>query len=191
VAAAFWLFLVPALFSGVLEVLVPLRLSDLGATGVAVGAAFLVAAAFEAVVSPISGRISDTRGRLAPMGVGLIAAAVLGILLPIAASAVLVAALLVLVVIALGTFWAPAMAMLSDASEAVGLNQGLAFALANLAWAGGHVIGGAGGARLADATSDTVPYGVMAAVCALTLAVVLSRPGSRSARGRSRVRGTA
>jgi len=190
VAAAFWLFLIPALFSGVLEVLVPLRLSVLGATGVAVGAIFLVAAAFEAVISPLSGRLSDTRGRLAPMRLGLPAAAVLAVLLPIAGTAVLVAVLLVLVVMSLGAFWAPAMAMLSDASEAVGLEQGLAFALANLAWAGGHVIGGAGGARLADATSDAVPYGVMAAVCVLTLAVVLSS-GSRSARGPSHVRGTA
>jgi MFS family permease len=175
VAAAFWLFLIPALFSGVLEVLVPLRLSDLGASGVAVGAIFLVAAGFEAVISPISGRVSDRLGRLAPMRVGLAAAAILAVLLPLAGTELLVAALLVLVVMALGAFWAPAMAMLSDSSEAVGLEQGLAFALANLAWAGGHLIGGAGGARLADATSDAVPYGLLAAVCALTLAVVLTR----------------
>jgi hypothetical protein len=67
------------------------------------------------------------------------------------------------------------MALLSDASEAVGLDQGLAFALGNLAWAGGHVIGGAGGARVADATSDAVPYGLMAALCGLTLVAVLRR----------------
>jgi MFS family permease len=175
VAKAFWLFLIPALFSGVLEVLVPLRLSALGASGVAVGAVFLVAAGIEAIVSPVSGRISDRRGRMAPMLVGLAAATVLGVLLPLADTQLLVAALLVLVVMALGTFWAPAMAMLSEASEAVGLEQGLAFALANMAWAGGHVIGGAGGARLADATSDAVPYGLMAATCAITLAAVLAR----------------
>jgi MFS family permease len=175
VAKAFWLFLIPALFSGMLEVLVPLRLSALGATGVEVGAIFLVAAGIEAIVSPVSGRISDRRGRMAPMLVGLAAAAMLGVLLPLAGTQLLVAALLVLVVMALGTFWAPAMAMLSEASEAVGLEQGLAFALANMAWAGGHVIGGAGGARLADATSDAVPYGLMAATCAITLAAVLAR----------------
>src|SRR5919109_1839400 len=44
VAAAFWLFLLPALFAGVINVLVPLRLDELGASGAAVGAAFLVAA---------------------------------------------------------------------------------------------------------------------------------------------------
>jgi hypothetical protein len=40
---------------------------------------------------------------------------------------VLVAAALILVVAALGSFWAPAMAMLSDSSENAGLDQALAF----------------------------------------------------------------
>jgi MFS family permease len=175
VAVAFWLFLLPALFSGVLEVLVPLRLHDLGASGVGVGAIFLVAAGIEAIVSPISGRLSDRHGRMAPMRLGLAGAAVLAVALPLAGGVFLAAALLVAVVAALGAFWAPAMAMLSDASEGVGLDQGLAFALANLAWAGGHVLGGGGGARLADATSDAVPYGLMAAICALTLAAAMRR----------------
>jgi MFS family permease len=109
------------------------------------------------------------------MRFGLAAAAVLGVLLPLPTQVLVAAALLVLVASALGTFWAPAMAMLSDASEAVGLEQGLAFALANLAWAGGHLVGGAAGARLADATSDALPYGLMAATCALTFAAVLRR----------------
>lgn len=178
VAVAFWLFLLPALFSGVLEVLVPLRLHDLGASGVGVGAIFLVAAAIEAVVSPISGRLSDRHGRMAPMRLGLAGAAVLAVALPLARGVFPAAALLMVMVAALGAFWAPAMAMLSDASESVGLDQGLAFALANLAWAGGHVLGGGAGARLADATSDAVPYGVMATACALTLVAVMRRRGA-------------
>jgi MFS family permease len=175
VAAGFWLFLLPALYSGVLEVLVPLRLGKLGASGVAVGAAFLVAAAVEAVISPVIGRLSDRHGRMAPMRIGLGAAALMAVLLPLPTQVLVVGAALVATAAALGAFWAPAMAMLSEASEAVGLAQGLAFALANLAWAGGHVLGGAAGARLADATSDAVPYGLLAAVCALTLAAVLRR----------------
>jgi MFS family permease len=175
VAAAFWLFLLPALFSGVLEVLVPLRLDELGASGVGVGAIFLAAAAVEAVVSPLTGRLSDRLGRMAPMRVGLAAAALMAILLPLPTEVLVLAAALIAAAASLGAFWAPAMALLSDASEAVGLDQGLAFALGNLAWAGGHVIGGAGGARVADATSDAVPYGLMAALCGLTLVAVLRR----------------
>ena len=172
VATGFWLFVLPALFAGVLEVLAPLRLDDLGASGVAVGGVFLVAAAVEAAVSPISGRVSDRLGRLVPIRVGLAGATVMAILLPLPTDVLLMAAAVVAVVAALGVFWAPAMAMLSDASEDVGLDQGLAFGLANLAWAGGHVLGGGAGARIADAFGDALPYALMALVCAATFAFV-------------------
>ena len=139
----------------------PLRLDDLGASGTAIGAIFLVAAAVEAVVSPVAGRLSDRRGRLAPIRVGLAGAAVMAVLLPLPDTAVLLAAALVLVVAALGSFWAPAMALLSDASEEAGLDQALAFSIANLAWALGHVLGGGGGGALADATADALVYGLL------------------------------
>ena len=173
VLAAFWLFCLPAVFAGTLEVLVPLRMDELGASGVAIGAAFLVAAAVEALISPLAGRLSDRRGRLVPIRAGLFGATALAVLLTLPETALLVALMLVLVVAVLGVFWAPAMAMLSDTSEATGLDQGLAFALANLAWAGGHVIGGAGGGSLADAASDSLVYVLLAALCAVTLLGVL------------------
>jgi predicted MFS family arabinose efflux permease len=174
VLAGFWLFTLPAVFAGVLEVLVPLRLDELGASGAAIGAAFLVAAAVESVVSPVTGRLSDRRGRLAPIRAGLIGALVMALLLPLPESAVLVGAALVLAIAALGTFWAPAMAMLSDAAEESGLDQGLAFAISNLAWAIGHVLGAGVGGTLADATADAVPYALLAAICAATLAGVIA-----------------
>jgi predicted MFS family arabinose efflux permease len=99
------------------------------------------------------------------------------------------AAALVAVVCALGTFWAPAMALLSDASESAGLDQALAFSIANLAWALGHVLGGGAGGALADATADALVYGLLGAACAVTLVGVLVM-GS-SAREPSRSAGTA
>jgi MFS family permease len=180
VAIAFWLFTLPALFAGVIEVLAPLRLDDLGASGVVVGAVFLVAAAGEAVLSPLTGRISDRRGRMAPLRAGLAGAVAMAVLLPLPGSVGLMAVAVLAVVLALGVFWAPAMAMLSDASEDAGVDQGLAFGLANLAWAGGHVIGGAAGAGIADAYGDAVPYAVMAVVCALTLGLVQLSARARS-----------
>jgi MFS family permease len=180
VIAGFWLFTLPALFAGVLEVLAPLRLDDLGASGVAIGAVFLAAAGVEAAVSPVAGRVSDRRGRIAPVRVGLAGAAASAILLPLPAEAWLLGAAVVACVASLGTFWAPAMALLSDASEASGLDQGFAFALANLAWAAGHVVGGAGGAALAEATADAFPYAVMALLCTATF-VVVARSGQAQA----------
>jgi MFS family permease len=190
VLAGFWLFTLPAVFAGVLEVLVPLRLDDLGASGAAVGAIFLVAAAVEATVSPVAGRLSDRRGRMAPIRVGLAGAAVMAILLPLPSAVLLLAAFLVLAVSALGTFWAPGMALLSDASERAGLDQALAFSISNLAWAMGHILGGGAGGALADATADAVPYALLAAACTITLVRVVTPRGS-SARARSRPAGRA
>ena len=59
---AVWLFTLPALFSGTFDVLVPLRLDDLGASAVTIGAVFLVAAAIEAVLSPLLGRSPTAAG---------------------------------------------------------------------------------------------------------------------------------
>ena len=61
----------PSMLSGLFDVLVPLRLDALGASGVAVGAAFLIAAALEAFSEPAIGRFSDRRGRLLPIRAGL------------------------------------------------------------------------------------------------------------------------
>ncbi len=61
----------------------------------------------------------------------------------------------------IGLLWAPAMAMLSDGAEGVGLEQGLAFGLMNLTWATGQSIGDIGGARLGDAAGDGVAYLVL------------------------------
>ncbi len=173
VLAGFWLFTLPALFAGVVEVLVPLRLDDLGASGAAIGAIFLLTAAVEAVLSPVAGRISDRRGRLVPIRVGLAGAVVMAVLLPLPDGAVLLGVTLLFTFGALGVFWAPAMAMLSDASEDAGLDLALAFSISNLAWAAGHLLGSGAGGALADATSDAVPYALLGLACAATLVGVI------------------
>ena len=174
VLIGFWLFMLPALFSGAIEVLAPLRLDDLGASGAAIGAIFLITAAVEAVLSPVAGRLSDRRGRLAPIRFGLAGAAVMAVLLPLPQGAVLLGVAVLFAFASLGTFWAPVMALLSDASEDAGLDQALAFSISNLAWAVGHVVGSGGGAALADVTSDAIPYGLLGAACAATLVALIS-----------------
>ena len=175
VLLGFWIFTLPALFSGVVEVLVPLRLDELEVSGATIGLVFLLAAAVEAVVSPIAGRFSDRAGRLAPIRVGLAGAVVMAIVLPLPRTAVLVGLCVMLTFVALASFWAPGMALLSDAAENAGLDQALAFAISNLAWALGHVFGAGVGGAVADATSDTVPYAALAVLCATTLAALTLR----------------
>jgi hypothetical protein len=67
----------------------------------------------------------------------------------------------------------PAMALLSDGVETAGIGQGFGFALVNLVWASGQVVGTVAGGALAGATSDAVVYLALAVACAATLAGVL------------------
>ena len=73
---------------------------------------------------------------------------------------------------AVGMLWAPSMALLSDGAEALGIAQGFAFALCNLGWSIGQTAGAAASARLADATSDAVPYLLLSALCCATVAIL-------------------
>ena len=64
------------------------------------------------------------------------------------------------------------MSLTSDEAETLGLDYAFGFAIINLAWAPSQVAGSAGGGRLADLTSDTVVYLVLAALFTLTLAAL-------------------
>ncbi len=172
---AVWLFLLPALTIGTIDVLVPLRLDDLGARGLTIGALFVAAAAVEAALNPVMGRISDRRGRLALLRVGLVGSAGTSLLLAVPGSVALLGVVLMGAVLSLAFFWAPAAAQLSEASEHSGLDQGFAFGLMNLAWAAGQVTGGAAGGALADLTVDAVPYSIVALLCGVTLVAVRGR----------------
>jgi MFS family permease len=173
VLVAMWLVTLPAVASGMINVLGPLRMHDLGASAAAIGAAFLVAAAVEAVLSPVIGRWSDRRGRMAPIRYGLVGAAVLLLCFTLPQAAALLGILIVATDAALGGFWAPAMAMLADAADRQGLDQGLASALANLAWAGGQILGSGVGGAVAKAAGDGLPTIAAAMLCAGTFLVLV------------------
>jgi MFS family permease len=173
VLVGIWLVALPAAFAGAINVVTPLRLDELGTSGAAIGAIFLAAAAVEGVITPLVGRVSDRRGRFAPIMIGLVAAIAVGIYLPVVGTAPLVAAGVIVLVAALAFFWAPAMAMLSDVADTVGLDQGMAAGFINLAWAGGQLLGAALGGALADSLGDAVAYGALVGLCGATLAALL------------------
>jgi MFS family permease len=168
-----WLCLLPALCFGTLSVLAPLRLSDLGWGAAAVGATYLVSAAFEAAWAPVLGRVSDRHGRIPPLIGALAASAVVALLLPWPRDAWLLAFLVVCAGSAFASFWPPAMSLVTDAAEASGLEYGYAFALINVAWAPGQAGGSAIGAAVASATTDVVSYLGLAVLCLVTLAALL------------------
>ena len=167
-----WFVIVPALLFGTMSVLAPLRLEELGFTAVAIGALWLFTAAVEATANPVVGRITDRVGRIRPMMVLALASAVAAAALPWPQSAAVLAALVVAAGLTFGSFWTPAMALLSDEAEARGLEYAYAFALINIAWAPGQALGAAGGGALAQLTSDAVPYLALAAASLSTFAVL-------------------
>ena len=178
------LILVPGLLFGAIDVLVPLGMDELGATAGAIAAVFLIAAGLEALIAPFAGRLSDRKGRLAPSRMGLAVGVAGSLALTLPSSATALGIVAILATPGLGILWAPAMAMLSESAERVGVDQALAFGVVNLGWGLGHTLGSWGGPALADVSSDDVTYFAMAALCAAVLLALTARPprGTRANR---------
>ncbi len=187
VAAGMWLTMLAGIAFGVIDVLAPLRLGRLGVDATIIGATFLASAAIEASLAPLTGRLADRRGPLVPVRISLTAAVVVSLLAPVLAPAPWLIALLILGMPAYGTLFTPAMTLLSAGADRMRLNQGLAFGLGNLAWASGQAISSAAGGSIAQATSDFVPYALLAAACMGTL-VAITPAGRRLAQRQRRVR---
>jgi MFS family permease len=167
-----WLVVLPALLFGNLSVLAPLRLSELGWGAAAVGATYLVSAGIEAAWAPVLGRVSDRYGRFLPLRAALLGSAAVSLVLPWPDRAWAFALLIVGAAFSFGSFWTPAMSMVTDEAEAFGLDYGYAFALVNVAWAPGQAGGAAIGAAVASLSSDAVSYLGLAALCVLTFAAL-------------------
>jgi MFS family permease len=175
--AGLWLTMLAGLGFGVLDVLAPLRLNQLGATAVVIAGTFLAAAAIEAGLSPLAGRLSDRRGALLPIRLALTVAAAVSLLAPLLSPAPALVVLLILGMPGFGALFAPATALLSAGVDRLRINQGLGFGLANLAWASGQAFAASASGALAQATSDVVPFVLLAGACLISLlALRLSAP---------------
>ncbi|HEY8465671.1 MAG TPA: MFS transporter [Solirubrobacterales bacterium] len=177
---AMWLVLMPGVLFGTLEVLVPLRMDELGAGAAAIAVTFIVAGIAEAITTPVTGRMADRRGRIFPTLLGLLSSAGFMVVLGLPEAAWLVAVLVVAATPAIATLWSPSMAMLADAGERAGVPQGLAMGISNLGWAVGNTVGATGGAGLGELAGDVVAYLVLAAICLATAAFLVSSRGRRS-----------
>jgi len=181
---ATWYVAAPSAMFGVVEVLAPLRMDELGGGAGLVAAGFISGAVIEAILAPTIGRLSDRIGRLRPYAAGMAISAVAIALLPAAGALAGVFAVLIGISIGAGLCFAPALAMLSDSAEATRLHQGFAAGLINMAWASGQVLGGVGGGAAAGVAGDALPCLLAAGLLLATVAV--ARPMALGARRRVR-----
>jgi MFS family permease len=160
---------VPSVMFGAIEVLVPLRIDELGGGHGVIAGGFIVGAALEATLAPLAGRISDRVGRRLPylVGLSICAVAMVGVGLGAVLNEVLAA--LVLTSLGAGLCFAPALTLISDVAEASSLHQGFAAGLSNMAWASGQVIGGIGGGVVASLTGNLLPSLVISVLLLLTV----------------------
>ena len=174
VRLGFWLILLEAATLGALGTLLPLRLSRFGASGVLIGLTFLASSLMAALLARPIGRVVDRRGARLPLIIGLSGTAVLLATLALPRS---VAGLAVLGVFTLGgplsAYTIPGMSVMTDATERMGVALVFASMMLNIAWALGETIGAPAAATVSQATSDAVPFTLLAAIMLVTLVPVL------------------
>ena len=161
---------VPSLMFGAVEVLVPLRIDELGGGHAAIAGGFIAGAALEAALAPIAGRYSDRVGRRIPFvtGIAICAFAMVGIAAAQALGPVLAA--LIVGCLGAGICFAPALTTLSETADLGGLHQGFAAGLSNMAWAAGQAVGALAGGAAAGAAGYVAPSLVIAALLLFTSA---------------------
>jgi len=170
-----------SLLAGVLSVLAPLHLAHVGWGPTAIGAVWLVAAAIEAVQSPLIGRVADRRGIRTPVLWGLTAGGVLSIVLMLELAAGPYAVIVIAASSAYGALFTPSFALIAEGADRTGLAQGMAFGMMNAAWALGAMFGPAGAGALDSATGENFPFLLAALACFATVTALLRRPRARLA----------
>jgi MFS family permease len=159
----------PSLMFGAIDVLLPLRVDELGGGHALIAVGFIGGAAIESVLAPLAGRMSDRVGRRAPYILGMAICTVAMVFYAFADSLATVIVSLLLVSLGSGFCFAPAMTLISDAAEESGLHQGYAVGVSNMAWAAAQVLGGVAGAAIAGVTGDGAPSIAIAVLLVLTI----------------------
>ena len=177
-----WLFLVEAAMVGATGTLLPLRLSQLGASGVAIGVTFVISSLCATVSSPVIGRVVDRRGARLPTCVDCWSPRYWSPCCrsrprrwcspcwssPRSAGPSL-------------AFVLPSISAVTETAERIGVEMAFALVVLNFAWAIGELVGAPTAAGLSHLTSDTVALSLVAAVILATLVVVLRTGLIRSA----------
>ena len=161
---------VPSLMFGTVEVLVPLRIDELGGGHIAIAGGFIAGAALEAGLAPVAGRYSDRVGRRIPFVVGMVICALSMVGIGVADALDVVLASLIVGALGAGICFAPALTTLSETADASRLHQGFAAGLSNMAWASGQAAGAVAGGGVAGVAGYALPSLTVAVLLLLTAA---------------------
>lgn len=156
----------PSIAFGLIVVVAPLRMDDLGAGPLVIAAAFACGSVVEAVIGPIIGRVSDRTGRTTPYLIGLVASTVAVVALGLAGLVPILFGAVVLGAFGAGMSFTPASTLVTEAATAAEVNQGYASGASNVAWGGGQTIGAIAGGLIAGAAGFLLP-------CLLTAAILV------------------
>jgi MFS family permease len=141
---------------GIIEILFPIYMNELGYIRLKVGALFGILGGFFVVVQPLIGKWSDKRGRFEPIIIGLLLSALL-FSIPIHFSSIIIWIILFsLIGISLASTFTPTLPLIADS---IGIeNQGLAYAIYSLAFSIGYMLGPWSGGVIAKNVNIKFPF---------------------------------
>lgn len=164
-----WLIMLEAITFGAETALLPLRLSQFGASGATIGAVFVLGSALSGVLATTVGGIADRRGPYLPLLIGLLVAAPLIALLVVPQTPLGLGLLMIVTFGGPLTFaMIPGVAIMTDSAERAGVALVLTTTLFNLAFAVGESLGAPLSASVAQATSDLVPLATISLLMVAT-----------------------
>jgi MFS family permease len=169
---------------GTLQVLMPLRLSDLGVSQASIGWLYAGGAILGAVAIATTGRIGDRVGRLplARLDMVLLGGAIAVLLLQL--GSVGCAVMLIVISPLLSILYGVGYPLAADGADRARLGHGLVLGLINLLWGIGAVIGPVLGGALAGLAGDGVTFAALVVICAVSAAAIgrgVAVPDARSA----------
>ena len=159
-----WVTSIPGFALGVLVLSGSYRLSEIGATSLAIALAFSGIAVINVVANPTIGRLSDRIGRQMPILLALISAAVAVILMTLAALEVPTIILIALTGALLMTIGGPGLALIGDEITAHGGSTIQATLLMNTAWGPSAALGAILAGLFHGAVGAELSFAVLAAV---------------------------
>ncbi len=187
-----WIGMLPPLIAGSAIILVPLRLTDLGASEAGVDAALLAGSLLSAVCCVLAGRVADRSGHWLPIVGGALFCVLALAAMAAAGSAVALAAGFVLFEgIGLSFCWIPLISLFTERGEGAGMSPASAALVLNLTITAAYTIGPPLFTGLAESSAAGVPYLAMAAAALLVLVTTWGRRGVVDARARAVAAGEA